>query len=80
MLRAGQGQVPRAIHVVEVFLQYQQYGKKGVLQIINVLLKENAEEKQFQLMKLWISIPSMEDVNWELMKSGEKSPCYPYFN
>lgn len=29
MLRAGQGHVPRAIHVAEVFLQYQQYGKKG---------------------------------------------------
>ena len=30
MLRAGQGQVYRAIHVVEVFLQYQQYEKNGI--------------------------------------------------
>ena len=30
MLRAGQGQISRAIHVVEVFLQYQQYEKKGM--------------------------------------------------
>ena len=29
MLRAGQGQVARATHVVDVFLQYQQYEKKG---------------------------------------------------
>lgn len=28
-LRAGQGHVSRALHVVEVFLQYQQYDKRG---------------------------------------------------
>ena len=30
MLRAGQGQVARALHVIEVFLQYQAYEKKGM--------------------------------------------------
>ena len=28
-LRAGQGHVARALHVVDIFLQYQQYEKKG---------------------------------------------------
>jgi ABC-type transport system substrate-binding protein len=29
MLRAGQGDVQRAVQVIEVFLQYQQYDKMG---------------------------------------------------
>lgn len=28
-LRAGQGHVSRALHVIDVFLQYQKYEKKG---------------------------------------------------
>ena len=36
MLRAGQGQVARALHVIEVFLQYQQYEKNGMLEVCYV--------------------------------------------
>ena len=43
MLRAGQGQISRAIHVVEVFLQYQQYEKKGMY------LKQNFTKKSVRL-------------------------------
>ena len=33
-LRAGQGKVVRAVHVVDVFLSYQQYEKNGMLKNI----------------------------------------------
>lgn len=37
-LRAGQGHVSRAMHVVDVFLQYQRYEKKGKQMVVDRFL------------------------------------------
>ena len=38
MLRAGQGHVSRALNVIQIFLQYQQFDKKGKHAIISFYL------------------------------------------
>ena len=55
MLRAGQGQVARALHVIEVFLQYQQYEKNGMLEVcyVSMLCKHYVHQTKYTMLFLF---------------------------